>query len=88
MENFITTRTQTKRVSIPNPHPLQYFEVQETESGERKFIPSDVVKPSLASDFSVQNNAIYGRLAHGISERTSIDPVDFDNFATELYKEI
>ena len=87
MDNFITTRVQQQRERVENPTPLKYYEVQENENGERKFVPADIVKPSMASDFSVQNNAIYNRIAHGISARISCDLVDFDNKVNELYNE-
>lgn len=81
--NSISCRKQTYPKEYVNPHPLLNYEVQEDGNGKRKFVPSDPVKPSLASDFNIINNATYRGFARS-TYRLNIDPVDVSSKLSKL----
>lgn len=81
----ITCRVHKSLDEEPNPFNPPYHDVVvDSETGEKKFVASQPVKPSLAEDFDVLNNATYRGMQHGIQYRLNIDPVDAENELSKL----
>ena len=80
--NFISTRFSPS-VATPNPRPLKYYQMQTDEDGNSKFVESTPVAPSMAADFSIEQNQLLNRTGSP-QYRVNIDITEVEENLTKL----